>query len=259
MTNLRSAPQLITPDWPAPDNVFAAMTTRLGGVSVVPYDSLNMGYATADDRANVAQNERLVAASLKVATSAIRWVYQVHGVDVHHAEALPLNEPLGATTIQGDAIVSQTPGLVCGIKVADCMPVLFAANDGSAVGATHAGWRGLSGGVLERTVAQMRCKAENIVAWLGPCIGPNAFEVGEDVRQAFVDYDAAAEKFFAPRAEQGKFLCDMFGLALLRLNSIGVTQIAVSGRCTVSEPEFFYSHRRDKVTGRMAAFVSIKA
>lgn len=235
------------------------MTTRIGGVSATPFDSLNLGYATVDDRGAVEKNERLVAAAMGVDTSALRWAYQVHGVDVHHAEALPENDPLGATTIQGDAIVSHTPGLVCGIKVADCMPVLFAANDGSAVGAAHAGWRGLSGGVLECAVAQMRCKAEDIVAWLGPCIGPNAFEVGEDVRQAFVENDAAAEKFFAPRAVQGKFLCDMFGLALLRLNAIGVTQIAVSGRCTVTEPEFFYSHRRDKVTGRMAAFVSIKA
>lgn len=259
MTNLGSTPQLITPDWSAPENVAAAMTTRIGGVSATPFDSLNLGYATVDDRGDVATNERLVAAAMGVDTSALRWAYQVHGADVHHAEALPVNDPLGATMIHGDAIVSHTPGLVCGIKVADCMPVLFAANDGSAVGAAHAGWRGLSGGVLERTVAQMRCKAEDIVAWLGPCIGPNAFEVGEDVRQAFVDYDASAEKFFTPRAAQGKFLCDMFGLALLRLNAIGVTQIAVSGRCTVSEPAFFYSHRRDKVTGRMAAFVSIKA
>ena len=259
MTNLRSTPQLITPQWSAPENVAAAMTTRVGGVSALPFDSLNLGYATVDDRASVAQNERLVAASIGVDTSAVRWVYQVHGVDVHHAEALPVNDPLGATTIQGDAIVSHTPGLVCGIKVADCMPVLFSASDGSAVGAAHAGWRGLSGGVLERTVAQMRCKAEDIVAWLGPCIGPQAFEVGDDVRQAFVDSQVEAAKFFAPRAAHGKFLCDLFGLACLRLNAIGVTQIAISGRCTFSEPESFYSHRRDKITGRMAAFVSIKA
>ena len=259
MTNLRSTPQLITPQWSAPDNVAAAMTTRVGGVSAVPFDSLNLGYATADNRANVVQNERLVASAMSVDASAIRWVYQVHGIDVHHAETLPVNDPLGATTIQGDAIVSHTPGIVCGIKVADCMPVLFAANDGSAVGAAHAGWRGLSGGVLERTVAQMRRNPENIVVWLGPCIGPQAFEVGEDVRKAFVDSNVGAEKFFAPRAAPGKFFCDMFGLALMRLNAIGVTKIAVSGRCTVSEPEFFYSHRRDKITGRMAAFVSIKA
>jgi len=200
----------------------------------------------------------LVAAALGVNAATIRWVYQVHGVDVHHAEHLPANEPLGATTIQGDAIVSHTPGLVCGIKVADCMPVLFAARDGAAVGGAHAGWRGLSGGVLERTVEHMRCKPEDIVAWLGPCIGPQAFEVGDDVRQAFVDVASSAAKFFVPRETAGKFLCDMFGLATQRLNAVGVTQISSSGRCTVSEPVYFYSHRRDKVTGRMAAFISIR-
>ena len=120
-----------------------------------------------------------------------------------------MNAPLGATTITGDAIVSHTPGLVCGIKIADCMPVLFAARDGTGVGAAHAGWRGLSAGVLENTVSAMRADPSEIVAWMGPCIGPKAFEVGEDVRDAFVGHDARAAEHFTPRATPGKFLCDL--------------------------------------------------
>ena len=233
------------------------MTARRGGVSRAPYDELNLGYATKDDRASVVENERRVASALGVETDAFRWVYQVHGVDVHHAESLPVNAPLGATTITGDALVSHTPGLVCGIKIADCMPVLFAARDGSAVGAAHAGWRGLSGGVLENTVAAMRITPIEIVAWMGPCIGPKAFEVGEDVRDAFVGHDARAAEHFSPRATPGKFLCDLYSIARLRLAALGIDEVTGGDYCTFSQPELFFSHRRNSLTGRMAAFVWI--
>ena len=235
------------------------MTTRRGGVSRAPYDALNLGYATKDDRASVVENERLVAGVIDVQTKAIRWVYQVHGVDVHHAESLPVNAPLGATTITGDAIVSHTPGLVCGIKIADCMPVLFAARDGSAVGAAHAGWRGLSGGVLENTVTAMRTDPSDIVAWMGPCIGPKAFEVGEDVRDAFIKHDVRAAAHFVPRAAPGKFLCDMYSIARLRLGAMDISEITGGDYCTFDQPELFFSHRRNPLTGRMAAFVWIDA
>ncbi len=234
------------------------MTTRLGGVSVAPYDSLNLGYATADDRASVTQNERLTAAALGVPEADIRWVYQVHGVDVHHAESLPQNAPLGGTEIKGDAVVSHTPGLVCAVKVADCMPVLFAARNGSAVGAAHAGWRGLSGGVLERTVAAMRVAPEHLVAWLGPCIGPTAFEVGEEVRAAFVAHDALAAVHCVQRATPGKFLCDMYSIARQRLLAMGVSDVSGGEYCTFNQPALFFSHRREAITGRMAAFVWIE-
>ena len=234
------------------------MTTRLGGVSLAPYDSLNLGYATADDRASVAQNERLTAAALGVPEADFRWVYQVHGIDVHHAKSLPVNAPLGATEIKGDAVVSRTPGLVCAVKIADCMPVLFAARDGTAVGAAHAGWRGLSGGVLERTVAAMCVAPEQIVAWLGPCIGPTAFEVGEEVRTAFVAHNPLASLHFAPRETRGKFLCDMYSIARQRLSAIGVTDVSGGEYCTFSQPDLFFSHRREPITGRMAAFVWIE-
>jgi YfiH family protein len=235
------------------------MTTRRGGVSLAPYDALNLGYATKDDRAAVTENERLTAHAMGVETGAIRWVYQVHGVAVHHAESLPPNVPLGATTVTGDAIVSHTPGLVCGIKTADCMPVLFAARDGSAVGAAHAGWRGLSAGVLENTVTTMRADRGEIVAWMGPCIGPKAFEVGEDVREAFIKHDARAAAHFSPRATPGKFLCDMYSIARLRLAAMGIAQITGGDYCTYDQPELFFSHRRHPLTGRMAAFVWIDA
>ena len=233
------------------------MTARRGGVSRAPYDELNLGYATKDDRASVVENERRVASALGVQTDAFRWVYQVHGVDVHHAESLPVNAPLGETTIAGDAIVSHTPGLVCGIKIADCMPVLFAAGDGSAVGAAHAGWRGLSGGVLENTVSAMRADPSEIVAWLGPCIGPKAFEVGEDVRDAFVGHDARAAEHFFPRSTPGKFLCDLYSIARLRLAALGIDEVTGGNYCTFDQSELFFSHRRNPLTGRMAAFVWI--
>ena len=257
--DLRLVIQLIIPDWPAPRNIRAAMTTRRGGVSRMPYDELNLGYATKDDRASVAENERLAADAMGINSDDIRWVYQIHGTDVHEAESLPINSPLGATTIAGDAIVSHTPGLICGVKVADCMPVLFAARDGSAVGAAHAGWRGLSGGVLENTVAAMHIASTELVAWLGPCIGSKVFEVGEEVRDAFVAHDASAAQYFTPRVTAGKYLCDMYGIARQRLASIGVTQVTGGEYCTFSQSELFFSHRRNPVTGRMAALVGIDA
>ncbi len=251
--------QLIQPEWLVAANIHAAMTTRRGGVSPSPYDELNLGYATKDDRAAVMENERLTADALGVQTDAIRWVYQVHGVEVHHAESLSVNAPLGATTITGDAIVTHTSGLVCGIKIADCMPVLFAARDGSAVGAAHAGWRGLSGGVLENTVAAMRTDPGEIVTWMGPCIGPNAFEVGEEVRDAFVEHDAGAAAHFSPRQMPGKFLCDMYAITRLRLAALGINKVSGGNYCTFSQPDLFFSHRRNPLTGRMAAFVWIDA
>ncbi len=235
------------------------MTTRRGGVSLAPYDALNLGYATKDDRASVVENETRVARAMGVQTDAMRWVYQVHGVDVHHAESLPVNAPLGATTIPGDAIVSHTAGLVCGIKVADCMPVLFAARDGSAVGAAHAGWRGLSGGVLENTVIAMRTDPSEMVAWMGPCIGPKAFEVGEDVRDAFIRHDTRAAAHFLKRATPGKFLCDLYSIARLRLAALGINELTGGDYCSFSQPELFFSHRRNPLTGRMAAMVWINA
>jgi polyphenol oxidase len=187
----------------------------------------------------VIENERIVARELAVDASQIRWVYQVHGHVVHRAEALPPNAPLGATVIEGDAIVSRTPGLVCGVKVADCMPVLFAARDASVVGAAHAGWRGLSSGVLENTLSAMAVH-------------------GEDVGSADVESKAIIDSAFVRLQKDGKYLCDLRAIARQRLRIRGVTQVFTSDACTMSEPERFFSHRRDKTTGRMAAFIGIR-
>lgn len=257
-------PQLIVPEWSAPANVLAAMTTRVGGISAAPFDSLNLGYSTSDDRSAVAANETAVAKALGIELASIRWVYQVHDSAVRHAEDLPVNAPLGATVIEADAIVSRTPGLVCGVKVADCLPVLFASIDGRVVAAAHAGWRGLSSGVLENTLAAMHCDAADVVAWLGPCIGRERFEVGSEVRAAFLETASAESRFeieasFQPLASDGKYLCDLRAIAAIRLRCQGVTKVSATSACTVSEPSLFYSHRRDRITGRMAAFIGIKA
>lgn len=252
---------LIHPEWRAWPGVRAAMTTRSGGVSAPPFGELNLGYSTADLRENVVENERRTAQALGVDPAAIRWVYQVHGSQVRHAESLPVNAPLGGTEIQADAIVSRTPGLVCGIKIADCMPVLLAATDGSVVAAAHAGWRGLAAGIVENTLQAMGVSGGQVTAWLGPCIGPKAFEVGEDVREAFVSRNPSAVACFhaLPRTAgtSPKFLCDLAAIARQRLAAQGVTDVVASNACTFSEPERFFSHRRDRTTGRMAAFVWI--
>ena len=229
------------------------MTTRRGGVSRAPYDELNLGYATKDDRAAVAENERLVASALAVQTAAIRWVYQVHGVDVHHAESLPVNTPLGATTTAGDAIVSHTPSLVCGIKIADCMPVLFAARNGAAIGAAHAGWRGMAASVLEATVAAMGISPDQIVAWLGPAIGASSYEVGSEVRDAFVADDHRTKAAFT-ETRPGHWLCDLYALATQRLRICGVREIH-GGDFDTRIDGRFYSYRRDPNTGRFASLI----
>lgn len=260
---------LIHPEWSAPPRVRAAMTTRSGGVSPPPFAALNLGYATADARDNVMENERRTAQALGVDAASLRWVYQVHGSAVRHAEALPANQPLGATVIEADAMVCHTPGLVCGIKVADCMPVLLAAQDGSVVAAAHAGWRGLAAGVLDNSLREMQVAPARVTAWLGPCIGPTAFEVGEDVRDAFLAVDPACGIHFRPLPQPAaasrslpaaasggqKFLCDLVAIAGDRLRALGVTRVAASHACTYREPERFFSHRRDRQSGRMAAFI----
>jgi YfiH family protein len=236
-------PDWIIPDWPAPPDVRAFVTTRAGGVSAAPYDSLNLGDRTDDDRAAVAANKARVRASLPADP---RWLAQVHGASVVHADAVE-----GA--VAADASWTRTRGVVCAIKIADCMPVLLCDSGGGAIGAAHAGWRGLSGGVVEATLVAMDVPPGRIVAYLGPAIGPTAFEVGEDVLDAFLTRDEGAAAAFAP-LRPGKWLGDLFTLARRRLVAAGVTRIHGGTDCTVRDPRFF-SHRRDRTTGRMAAFI----
>lgn len=241
----------ITPDWPAPGNVKAFITTRSGGVSRGPRASLNLGYKAGDDHAAVAQNRTIVGALMP---QSPRWLAQVHGHRVVDADTLS-GSPDNPT--EADASVARQCGTVCAIMIADCLPVLFCNRSGTRVAAAHAGWRGLSGGVLANTVKAM-CEAgdkpEELLAYIGPGIGPTAFEVGADVYQAFTANDTDARAAFASCAP-GKWLADLFMLARLALTRAGVMQLYGGGLCTHTDHQRFFSYRRDKLCGRMAAFI----
>lgn len=243
------APAWIVPDWPAPPGVRAAFSLRTGGVSAAPCDSLNIGMHVGDDPSAVAENRRRLRASLALPSEPL-WLEQVHGASVCEPE-LHRGEPGNP---RADAIVTRALGQVCAIQVADCLPVLLATRDGTVIGAAHAGWRGLSAGVLEATLAAMRCDARGVVAWLGPAIGPASFEVGDEVLEAFVAGWPQAHAAFSPSA-RGRWLCDLYLLARQRLAARGVTEVHGGGWCTLCDAQRFFSFRRDGRTGRMAALL----
>jgi len=237
--------EFISPDWPAPANVRAAVTTRSGGVSVGPYASLNLGDHVGDEPVAVAENRaRLVHALALPAEPG--WLKQVHGTCVLDAAL--------ADGREADAGFATGPGVVCAVLTADCLPVLFCDRHGTHVAAAHAGWRGLAAGMLERTVEALGVPPGDVLAWLGPAIGPEAFEVGEEVRAEFLRHDARAAEAFRPSPE-GRWLADLYALARLRLQRQGVTAIHGGGLCTFRDAARFYSYRRDGVTGRMASLV----
>lgn len=238
----------IIPDWPAPPNVRAFITTRQGGVSAGPYSSMNLGDLTDDDPASVQTNKARLDDLLPTAP---RWLRQVHGSRVVRADDI-------AGIIEADASHTRSPRVVCAIKIADCMPVLLASDDGKVIGAAHAGWRGLSSGVVENTIEAMGVAPQSLIAFLGPAIGPEAFEVGTDVRDAFLRIDANAARAFKPH-KPGKWLADLFTLGRQRLACAGVHRVHGGGLCTYSNTARFYSHRRNPVTGRMAALIWIAA
>ena len=234
----------IIPDWDAPANVRALVTTRRGGVSQGPYASLNLGDHVGDDPQAVSANRALLRSLMP---SEPVWLKQVHGLAVVAADE--------ATAVpEGDASVAHRSGTVCAVLTADCLPVLLCDRDGTVVGAAHAGWRGLAGGVIEATVAAMRVPPGRLMAWLGPAIGPQAFEVGDEVREVFLRHDPAAERAFVPHGS-GKWLADIYVLASQRLAALGVSQVSGGGLCTFHDRERFYSYRRDGVTGRMASLI----
>ncbi|MBN3163159.1 purine nucleoside phosphorylase YfiH [Pectobacterium brasiliense] len=237
---------LIYPDWPLPESVKSCSTTRVGGHSGAPYDSLNLGNHVGDEPAHVTANRQALVEMAGLSTMP-HWLEQVHGTDVIRiGETSP-------TSVCGDAAYTDQKGKVCAVMTADCLPVLFCAINGDEVAAAHAGWRGLHAGVLEETLACFRAKPAQIMAWLGPAIGPDAFEVGPEVRDAFIQHDMAAASAFRP--EGNKFFADIYQLASLRLRAAGITQIFGGNDCTVSEPHKFFSYRRDGVTGRMASLI----
>lgn len=234
----------IVPDWPAPARVRALITTRNGGASRGPYASFNLGLHSGDEHAAVQANR---AALQSLLPQAPRWLDQQHGTTVVEADDI-------ASPPAADASIARQAGTVCAILVADCIPVLFSDRAGTLVAAAHAGWRGLAGGVIENTVQCTGAMPAKLLAYLGPGIGPRAFEVGADVRATFVDRDPAAVQAFAPLG-RNKWLADLYALARGALTRAGVTAIYGGGLCTVSDPQRFYSYRRDRVTGRMAALI----
>lgn len=241
-------PEWIVPDWPAPPAVRAFFTTRAGGISPPPFDSMNLGPRSGDALPNVERNRAILRACVP---SVPAWLRQVHGNTVVAAATVA-----GQAEIEADASWTDQPGVACAVMVADCMPVFLCDRDGGAVAVAHAGWRGLSGGVIEATVRAMGVPGDHLLAWLGPAIGPDNFEVGADVLQAFVAHDPAARMAFRPYPDRpGKWLCDLYALARQRLAALGVSAVGGGGICTVAERRMF-SHRRDQGrSGRMAALI----
>jgi len=240
------APAVIIPEWPAPGRVRAVSTTRVGGVSVVPYASFNLALHVGDQAQAVTENRRRLQGMCGLARSP-SWLSQVHGTVVVEADDF-------AEVPTADAAYSTIAGAACVVMTADCLPVLFADDAGTCVAAAHAGWRGLLGGVLEATIARLPVARERLVAWMGPAIGPAAFEVGAEVRDAFLARDSAAIHAFVA-GNNGRWLCDLYALARMRLAAHGVTNVFGGELCTYSDPERFYSFRRDGVTGRMASMI----
>lgn len=234
----------IIPDWPAPACVKALQTTRQGGVSAAPYDSLNLGSHVGDAPLAAARNRMLLNTLLP---SEPVWLEQTHGalvINAGHADCLP----------QADACIARHRAAVCVVMTADCLPVLLCDAQGTVVGAVHAGWKGLAAGVIEATVQAMEVAPQGLMAWLGPAISQKAFEVGEEVRTAFVAAQPQAEAAFIS-GQRGKWFADIYTLARLRLNALGITQIYGGGHCTYRERERFFSYRRDGMTGRMGTFI----
>lgn len=241
-------PTIITPDWPAPANVRAAQTTRQGGVSRAPFETLNLGGHVGDDPGQVSANRARLQAALELPAEPV-WLTQVHGVEV---------VPAAAGSACADASWADRPGVVCSIMTADCLPVLLCDDGGEVVAAAHAGWRGLVAGVLEATVAAMHRPPQRLLAWLGPAIGPDAFEVGDEVRQRFLAADAGAADCFQP-SPAGRWLADLYALARRRLAQAGVEAVYGGEYCTVGQPELFFSYRRDGRTGRMASLIWLES
>jgi hypothetical protein len=241
---MNHAVEWLTPDWPVPARVHVLSTLRTGGCSAAPYDSLNLAAHVGDSGACVRDNRRTLREAASLPAEPL-WMEQVHGtaVVVHDGSRS------GAPT--ADAAIALRPGHVCAVMTADCLPVVLADRAGTRVGVAHAGWRGLVAGVVEATLAALGCAPADTVAWLGPAIGPGAFEVGAEVRDAFASRLAALGAYFTPNA-RGRFQADLYSLARRQLAEAGVTSVHGGTWCTATDPRRFFSFRRDGTTGRMA-------
>jgi YfiH family protein len=256
-------------DWPAPGGVRALSTLRNGGVSGAPYTSLNLGGHVGDTATAVAENRRRLKAAAGLPSEPV-WLAQVHGVNVVDLDAMGdggaaagdggagASDVDAAANLGGvgpaDAAFSRQRGRVCAILTADCLPLLLTADSGDLVAAAHVGWRGLSSGVIETTVKALKVPPQNLMAWLGPAIGPKHFEVGAEVREALLKGDSGAQSAFAPNA-RGRFLADLGRLATRRLATLGISRIFGGGECTFAAADRYFSHRRDGVTGRQATLI----
>ena len=241
--------EFVVPHWPAPAGVRACCTTRYGGVSRPPFDRLNLSLGVGDDPAAVAVNRSRLAARLSLPAQPL-WMRQVHGTRVLGAEA-------AGPDPAGDACIARSAGMPCVVSIADCLPVLLCSGCGTIVAAAHAGWRGLAAGVIENTIAEMNTPPSEIVAWLGPAIGAPAYEVGPEVRDAFVDRHREDAAAFS-RGRPGRWNADLVRLARARLRRCGVWPVYGGDLCTHSDPRRFYSFRRDGRTGRFAALIWIE-
>ncbi|MFK3826194.1 peptidoglycan editing factor PgeF [Pseudomonas yamanorum] len=233
----------LIPDWPAPAGVKACVTTRAGGVSVAPFDSLNLGDHVEDSVEAVLENRRRLTDAFNIQPA---WLRQVHGVVVVEADP--------GRTAEADGSWTSTPGIACTSMTADCLPALFCNRAGTRVAAAHAGWRGLAAGVLEAAFESLDDEPGEVLVWLGPAIGPQAFEVGPEVREAFMQQLPETIEAFVPSQNPGKFMADIYQLARLRLAARGVTAVYGGGFCTVTDPRF-YSYRRNARTGRFASLI----
>lgn len=233
----------LIPEWPAPSQVKACVTTRTGGVSLAPFDSLNLGDHVDDDLDAVLENRRRLTHAFAIEPA---WLRQVHGVNVVQADP--------GRIVEADGSWTSTPGIACTAMTADCLPALFCNRAGTRVAAAHAGWRGLAAGVLEAAVESLAAEPDDVLVWLGPAIGPQAFEVGPEVREAFMQQLPVTERAFVPSCNSDNFMADIYQLARLRLAARGVTAVYGGGFCTVTEPRFF-SYRRSPRTGRFASLI----
>ncbi|ERP96478.1 hypothetical protein Q666_04725 [Marinobacter sp. ES-1] len=242
---------VLRPDWPAPRRVRALCTTRKGGVSRPPWHSLNLGDHVGDNPGHVLENRQTLARFAGLDGNRIGWLNQVHGTEV-----VELTPATVGSRPDADASFTRIPGMACAILTADCLPVLLADRRGTVVGAAHAGWRSLCGGVLENLVAAMAVEPSELVAWMGPAIGPKQFEVGPEVREAFIEQSPeAASAFKSAGARPGHFMADIYHLARQRLRHAGVSSLSGGSLCTVRDQDWFFSYRRDGQTGRMASII----
>lgn len=256
-TTLTSALAPIQPTWAAPATVMALVTTRRGGVSKPPFDTFNLALHVKDNSADVDSNRALLQGLLGEKMH-LQWLEQVHGTQIVHAER-------GTGECRGDAVFIDTPGVAGVVLTADCLPVFFAARDGRSVAVAHAGWRGLADGILERTLACFSVPASEVVAWMGPAIGPCHFEVGAEVREIFLNSTDDEQlrvrigaEGFRPATDVGQYLADLYALASLKLLAAGVASVSGGGGCTYCDVARFYSYRRDGATGRMASVIGLR-